>query len=936
LTVVVSSDARPRASAPAFVGRTAALATVAELLERAQRGEGRPVFVTGPAGSGKTSLLRQVTADAARRGFEVVGVRASSRRGPRPLEPFRSALRELERSALAGPAALACDALREHFARMAEVGPVLLTVDDLDAVDAATSAVVLFLMRHLRHDRVAIVASGRDDRLAADVADGGRRMIESGRAEMIRLEGFDHGELAELVRSRAGVMPHDDFVHALRERSGGLPFLAVALLDALVTAGLDPTSAHDAERAATLALPRRSSTVVLHRVFELGPDARVVASAASVVGRACIDRLALVGEVTGLDGDRTLSAFDRLVSAGVLVDRGEEFDFAHPIVRDALYGDLAPATRRVWHARLAALLAERRSAARPREILEIAEHLHAAGGRRDGAAAQLFREAGDIVVREDPLAAASWYEAALARLAPSDDGIPALQLAMGRALDLSGRHEMAARLTVAALRRLGPGIERERGAIAAARAATDGGRFDLAEQFIGEAVAGESVVGDGAPASALLLERGRLRFWQGDLAGAAADLDAARAADRAAGSAPLADVLELDLSLSRGDARRAAVLHHQLRRRVDDLDVAIRPTVQLALDRAAAFDLDPSFGGRAELGGRSRFAPAWQPALAAQAMWRHGRIADAQVAARALCEPGVERPSDLARCVALAVWIRTAVESRNLEEAAGAVAQARALSRVPLPHVLDGAIARFLVVTGDHDEALRLVSRAVRRESAFNRLNVMKMCLADEVDVAVAAGALDHARAANARLQRMADDGASVAATLWLLLSQASAERDATAARVARDIAVAHGLAFDAARALAIWGAVDGDRDAVAAARSELSRMGATTTLRDVGEWTRGGGGRRARRRRGEVLSGDERRLISLVAEGLTNREIGRRMSLSTKTVEVYLSRIYAKTRCRSRVELALAVQHGRVAQIDGGAVSGLGGTGDTTVAVVP
>jgi hypothetical protein len=56
-------------------------------------------------------------------------------------------------------------------------------------------------------------------------------------------------------------------------------------------------------------------------------------------------------------------------------------------------------------------------------------------------------------------------------------------------------------------------------------------------------------------------------------------------------------------------------------------------------------------------------------------------------------------------------------------------------------------------------------------------------------------------------------------------------------------------------------------------------------------------------------------------------------MSLSTKTVEVYLSRIYAKTRCRSRVELAIAVQHGRVAHIVGGAVSGAGGIGETTVA---
>ena len=36
-------------------------------------------------------------------------------------------------------------------------------------------------------------------------------------------------------------------------------------------------------------------------------------------------------------------------------------------------------------------------------------------------------------------------------------------------------------------------------------------------------------------------------------------------------------------------------------------------------------------------------------------------------------------------------------------------------------------------------------------------------------------------------------------------------------------------------------------------------------------------------------------------------------MNLSPKTIEVYLSRIYAKTGCRSRVVLAVAVRDGRL-----------------------
>ncbi|MCX2731742.1 LuxR family transcriptional regulator [Saccharopolyspora sp. NFXS83] len=45
-------------------------------------------------------------------------------------------------------------------------------------------------------------------------------------------------------------------------------------------------------------------------------------------------------------------------------------------------------------------------------------------------------------------------------------------------------------------------------------------------------------------------------------------------------------------------------------------------------------------------------------------------------------------------------------------------------------------------------------------------------------------------------------------------------------------------------------------------------------------------------------------RLIGLVGSGLTNRQIGSKLGLTEKTVESQLTRLFAKTGCRSRVEL--------------------------------
>ena len=59
-----------------------------------------------------------------------------------------------------------------------------------------------------------------------------------------------------------------------------------------------------------------------------------------------------------------------------------------------------------------------------------------------------------------------------------------------------------------------------------------------------------------------------------------------------------------------------------------------------------------------------------------------------------------------------------------------------------------------------------------------------------------------------------------------------------------------------------------------------------------------------------EGLTRREVDVLRLLAEGLTNAEIGRRLYLSPKTVSVHVSRMLQKLGFRSRVQLAAAAQH--------------------------
>lgn len=52
-------------------------------------------------------------------------------------------------------------------------------------------------------------------------------------------------------------------------------------------------------------------------------------------------------------------------------------------------------------------------------------------------------------------------------------------------------------------------------------------------------------------------------------------------------------------------------------------------------------------------------------------------------------------------------------------------------------------------------------------------------------------------------------------------------------------------------------------------------------------------------------LSAQEQKVLALVAEGKTNREIGRALGLSDKTVKNYLSHVFEKLNCSRRAEAA-------------------------------
>jgi DNA-binding CsgD family transcriptional regulator len=155
-------------------------------------------------------------------------------------------------------------------------------------------------------------------------------------------------------------------------------------------------------------------------------------------------------------------------------------------------------------------------------------------------------------------------------------------------------------------------------------------------------------------------------------------------------------------------------------------------------------------------------------------------------------------------------------------------------------------------------------------------------------------------------------------------LAQAYATGNPEPAVRAQQQAEAHGAGTLAAEALTVRGRIgDGPARTLAAAHAAWERIGAPARVRAVAAAMRGAGlsvpattptGTAHVRAQGPVtLTARERSVALLVHEGRTNQQIARALDISIKTVEAYLTRLYRKTACSSRVELAVAVTERRL-----------------------
>ena len=390
-----------------FVGRDEAFARLASALDDAAKGRARSMLIGGSAGVGITRLLDEAIDRMAILTEPLTVLRASAWPGADD-EPYGPLIRAIGPTLMAlppgdlakrlGPAtaevlrllpelavhldpadieppreasvtaaerrqARTLEGILGLLGRLGEHQPVVVVLEDLHRADAATRALVTFLARISRNQRLALIATHqpdvvmREDPWAADVA---ALSATPQPIERWALPPLDRDELAALIEGIEGERPSAGLLLLVTERSDGIPLVAEELL------------------AARRELPRASLTgsfddLVMSRLAARSLECRRILRLVATAGRPLLP-VQIAASAAAFDADsvrpapRTTSGprhGDGVLGADLLAGRVEALEHGFVVERDgaiamrhesigrAVERDLLPETSARYHAALA-------------------------------------------------------------------------------------------------------------------------------------------------------------------------------------------------------------------------------------------------------------------------------------------------------------------------------------------------------------------------------------------------------------------------------------------------------------------------------------------------------------------------------------------------------------------------------------------------------
>ena len=339
------TGARP----PCLVGRRRERDELERALATAR--ESNPVLavVEGTAGIGKTALVEHLLAR-----HDEVGVRWASAACWEQSVPFGVVGQLLRSGANPGAGPDLADPLRAGLRLLedwqADEHPLVVVVDDAHWADLPSLRALSSAHRRATTEPVLVLLVTADERDDLGV----HEFLAHQRGPTVRLDPLTAADVRALATRFAGLDLSPSAAQRLAEHTGGNPLHITELLR-------EVPSETWLEWQPVLPAPRSVAVGVVARLRSCGPAARALVEAAAVLGGTL--PFAEAAELAGVADP--VAALDEASAAGLLSAAGgrglSTLAFPAPMVRAAVYADLAPRRRQELHRAAASAVDDERT-----------------------------------------------------------------------------------------------------------------------------------------------------------------------------------------------------------------------------------------------------------------------------------------------------------------------------------------------------------------------------------------------------------------------------------------------------------------------------------------------------------------------------------------------------------------------------------------------
>ncbi|MGH2986969.1 MAG: AAA family ATPase, partial [Solirubrobacterales bacterium] len=222
--------------------------------------------------------------------------------------------------------------------RLAETGPLLLAIDELQWLDRSSAAALRFAVRRL-HGSVGVLAARRNPPEPPPSDD--LRLRDPERLRVLRLGPLSREQIHRLLRERSGHSFPSPALARVDRVAAGNPFVALEVARTL----------ESDSRQGGAVFPESLRELVAARLAGLESEVLEALLLAAALARP------RVGAIQRALNDRDASALlGRAEAAEIVTITGAEVAFTHPMLASGVYAAVTGPERRAAHRRLAAVV----------------------------------------------------------------------------------------------------------------------------------------------------------------------------------------------------------------------------------------------------------------------------------------------------------------------------------------------------------------------------------------------------------------------------------------------------------------------------------------------------------------------------------------------------------------------------------------------------